>query len=65
MCAIAICQMEPLALNSRAKNSSRLMPMTISGVTIGSRISGVGAPAAARLARGGPGPGPAASRARS
>ncbi len=39
MWAIEICWIDPLPLNSCPKNSSRLMPMTISGVTIGSSSS--------------------------
>ena len=35
----AICHIDPFAANTSPKNSSRLMPITISGVTIGSRIS--------------------------
>ena len=48
MCAIAICHIDPFAANTSPKNSSRLMPITISGVTIGSRISVSIAPAPRR-----------------
>ena len=44
MCAICSWPNEPCASNSCRKNSSRLRPMTISGVTIGRR-SRVSAPA--------------------
>ena len=47
MCAIESWPIEPCASNSCRKNSSRLRPMTISGVTIGSR-SRVSAPARPR-----------------
>ena len=53
-------RIDPLALNSRAKNSSRLIPMTTSGVTIGSRISGVRDAPPPRRTGGAPAPGPAA-----
>ena len=48
MWAIEICWIEPCPLTSTPKNSGRLIPMTISGVTIGSR-SRVSAPPRDRL----------------
>ena len=56
MWAIEIWPSEPCRLNSCAKNTSRLMPMITSGVTIGSRRSVWTAPAPRNRSRASPSP---------